>query len=481
MAETERRDGRGSLHAVPLGQGGGRAHAVVVGGGFAGASAASALTEAGVAVTLIEERSTLGGRTCAFKDGITKQDVDNGQHLLMGAYRDTRAFLKRLRVEERIKFNRTLRVPFVNREGKQSVLQPRYFSGNLGLLVGLCSFDELKVKDRVSLLWGLLRAHFAKPHQVADLTVSQWLSYLGQTSGTRRAFWDPLCLSTLNERPDRAGAGALLVVLKEGLFAGDQERALGHAAVSLSRLWSMELGPYLQRAEGQLALRQQATGFQVEADRATAVEINNENPVAADIFILATSLSRAAKIAPFSLMDNGTESKAQDHSPIVAINLWFKEMPFNEPMVSFLDMDLQWAFNRAALVGPTAEGLLSTVISAARHFEGRTSEELISLAMADLRRAFPNFRAEPYHASVIWERQATPSPTPVFLRTRPKVCTPLKNFFLAGDWVDVGLPPTIEAASRSGHRAAALALSYLHSENAVPVKEVAPRVKSIDI
>jgi monoamine oxidase len=63
---------------------------VVVGGGFAGASAASALAEAGVAVTLIEERATLGGRTCSFKDGVTKQDVDNGQHLLLGAYRETR-------------------------------------------------------------------------------------------------------------------------------------------------------------------------------------------------------------------------------------------------------------------------------------------------------------------------------------------------------------------------------------------------------
>jgi uncharacterized protein with NAD-binding domain and iron-sulfur cluster len=77
---------------------------VVIGGGFAGASAASALTEAGVAVTLIEERANLGGRTCSFKDGVTKQDVDNGQHLFMGAYRDTRAFLRRLRVENRLRF-----------------------------------------------------------------------------------------------------------------------------------------------------------------------------------------------------------------------------------------------------------------------------------------------------------------------------------------------------------------------------------------
>lgn len=447
---------------------------MVVGGGFAGAAAASALAEAGVAVTLIEERATLGGRTCSYKDGLTKQDVDNGQHLLMGAYRDTRAFLKRLRVDRRLRFDKTLRIPFINRAGRRSVLEPRLFSGNLGLLAGLCSFREMGLKDQISLLWGLVRAHFATAQRVDQLTVTQWLSYLGQTPGARRAFWDPLCLATLNERPDRAAASALLVVLKEGLFAGGRARALGHATVALSRLWSMELGPYLQRAEGQLALRQKATGFRVEGDRVTAVEMQDESPVEADIFILAAPLAHAVKIVPAPMGESLARWQTHPHSPIVAINLWFKNTPFKEPLISLLDMDLQWVFNREALWGPTVAGQISAVISAARAHEGRSSEELIAIALADLRRAFPSFREEPLHASVIWEHQATPSPTPSFMRARPKVQTPFKNFFIAGDWVDEGLPPTIEAAARSGHRAAALALANLRSAGEIPAKELTP-------
>jgi hypothetical protein len=320
MGETKQTDRRRRNHLAPLGRGGGRSHAVVVGGGFAGACAASALAETGVAVTLIEERPTLGGRSCSFKDGVTKQDVDNGQHLLMGAYRDTRTFLNRLRVGDRVKFDNTLRIPFMNRQGNRSILEPRHFSGNLGLLAGLCSFRELGFKDQCSLLWGLVRAHFAKPQQVMDLTVSKWLSYLGQTPGARRAFWDPLCLSTLNEHPDRAGAGALLVVLREGLFAGSQERALGHATISMGRLWSMELGPYLQRAEGQLALRQKVTGFQVEGDRVAAAEMLRARPPStADMCSFSPRPSATPQKLcsdPHSMeMSDDRTGTAQGHSP----------------------------------------------------------------------------------------------------------------------------------------------------------------------
>ncbi len=97
-------------------------HVVVVGGGFAGAAAASALTEAGVSVTLLEARPTLGGRAGSLRDGVTREEVDNGQHLFMACYRDTRQFLRRLKVEDRLAFLPGLRVPFVTPGGRRSVL-----------------------------------------------------------------------------------------------------------------------------------------------------------------------------------------------------------------------------------------------------------------------------------------------------------------------------------------------------------------------
>lgn len=438
-----------------------RPQVLVIGGGFAGAAAASRLAEGGAAVTLIEERATLGGRATSFKDGVTKQDVDNGQHLLMGAYRDTRAFLRRLGVDQRLKFDKSLSVSFVNRTGRRSRLAPRLFSGTFGLLAGIFFFRELGLKDKLSLIWGLFRARNPKAKRIDGWTVSQWMNALHQTPGTRRAFWDPLCYATLNERPDRAAAAAFAVVLNEGLFAGSNERALGFSTLPLARLWPVELAEYLKRRGGRLAARLKATGFQTDGDRVTAVELEGETPVTVDAVVLAAPVADSVALIPEEARRGLPVPANVDHAPILAVNFWFSKAPFADPVIGLVDMDLHWVFNREALWGPPGRGQISAVISAARALENRSSDELIALALADIRRAFPGFTEAPHHASVLWEHRATPSPTPAFWRARPSITTPYKNLFLAGDWVDVGLPPTLEAACRSGHRAAEAVLNVL--------------------
>src|SRR5262245_37717515 len=107
-------------------------HVIVIGGGFAGASAASALAEQGLPVTLIEQRATLGGRTFSLRDAKVGDEVDNGQHLFLGCYRDTIDFLRRLGVEERLKFFPSLRIPFYDDNGRVRTLRPLFFSGAAG-------------------------------------------------------------------------------------------------------------------------------------------------------------------------------------------------------------------------------------------------------------------------------------------------------------------------------------------------------------
>ena len=155
-----------------------RPQVLVIGGGVAGASAASRLAEGGAAVTLIEARATLGGRATSYKDGITKQDVDNGQHLLLGAYRDTRAVLRRLGVDQRLKFDKSLSISFVNRSGRRSRLGPRLFSGPRGVLAGLFVFRVLRLKDKLSLVWVLFLAINPPSSGLDGQTVSQWLRSL---------------------------------------------------------------------------------------------------------------------------------------------------------------------------------------------------------------------------------------------------------------------------------------------------------------
>ena len=447
-------------------------HIVVIGGGFAGASSASALAEAGYSVTLLEQKPILGGRAYSYKDGVTKSDIDNGQHLFLGCYRDTRLFLRRLDVEARLRFLPSLKIPFVKPGGRPMPLRCPSLPFSAGMLWGVAAFSALSLADRWALLRGLSSFALFKGRDLSSLTVSQWLDHLRQTPGARRAFWTPLCLATLNERPEKACAAALAVVLRQGFMGSSSDRALGYSIIGLSKLWPVELSAYLKRQEGVVAPRQTVTGFRVEKNRVTHALLENGESVQAQAFVSAVSLPAFLKICPKPLQGRYRELKEVAYSPIASINLWFSRSPFDGPLVGLLGTDIQWAFNRFHLwkdLGGAEPGNLALVLSSARDYAALSKEDLVRLALKDLRRCFPSFKEEPRHATVVWEKQATPSPDPLFWSRRPPVATALENFFLAGDWVDSGLPPTIEAACRSGHMAARSAREFL--EKARPTVE----------
>lgn len=447
-------------------------HVIVIGGGFAGAAAASALAEQGLPVTLIEQRATLGGRTFSLRDGTIGDEVDNGQHLFLGCYRDTIDFLRRLGVEERLKFFPKLRIPFYQNEGRVHTLRSALFPGAAGFVFGFLGFGALRLGERLSVIRALTGFRCRRREDITGLTVSQWLTRKKQSSGARHAFWTPLCLATLNEHPDRASFAALAVVLREGFLRKSADMRLGYSALSLSKLWPMELPGYLKAREGVVSYRQAVTGFKVENDRVRMILLQSGETVEADAVVCAVPLASFARICPPEIKDYYRGLDPASHSAILSVNLWFDSPLFAEPFAGLLDGHFHWIFNRHRLWSGKAStpGYVSLVMSGANptgrgpDFTKMANEEIIHFALKDLKKCFPTAdKKNLKHASVLWERQATPSPTPDFWKSRPKAETALRNLFLAGDWVDVGLPPTIEAACRSGHRAAALAHQFMQN------------------
>src|SRR5215471_19599048 len=95
----------------------------VIGAGVAGLTAATALAEAGKRVVVLEARGELGGRATAFRDRVTGELVDNGQHVLFGCYRETFRFLRRIGAEDRVAVQPSLEVPYLDQAGRRSVLR----------------------------------------------------------------------------------------------------------------------------------------------------------------------------------------------------------------------------------------------------------------------------------------------------------------------------------------------------------------------
>src|ERR671936_2099449 len=110
---------------------------VVIGGGVAGLSAATALAEAGRRVLVLEARGELGGRATAFTDRTTGELVDNGQHVLLGCYRETFRFLRRIGAEGHVRVQPTLEVPYLDSAGRRFVLRCPRLPPPLHLLAGV--------------------------------------------------------------------------------------------------------------------------------------------------------------------------------------------------------------------------------------------------------------------------------------------------------------------------------------------------------
>src|SRR5262249_30668678 len=143
-------------------------------------------------------------------------------------------------------------------------------------------------------------------------------------------------------------------------------------------------------------------------------------------------------------------------SPIVTVNLWFDRdvlADVQAPFVGLPGRSMQWVFDKRAVFGGDASHL-SLVSSGASPLVALSNEALIANAHDELLDALPAVRyASLVRATVVRELRATFSLAPG-QPARPQVVTPVRGLYLAGDWIDTGLPATIESAVRSGHQAA---------------------------
>ena len=139
--------------------------------------------------------------------------------------------------------------------------------------------------------------------------------------------------------------------------------------------------------------------------------------------------------------------------PIVTVNLWYDRQVMQDSFIGLPGREMQWVFDKRIAFGREASHL-SLVSSGATRLTAMDSDELVALASREVADALPAARgATLIRATVVREKQATFSLAPG-QPSRPGTLTPIEGLYLAGDWIDTGLPGTIESAVVSGHRAA---------------------------
>jgi zeta-carotene desaturase len=455
-----------------------KADVVVIGAGFAGLSAAVRLVDAGCRVVVVEEAPRLGGRATAFTDRETGERVDNGQHVLFGCYRETYAFLRRLGTDGLAPLQQRLSLTMIGPHGERAQLECPAWRPPWQLAGGVLRWRAMPLSDRLTAvrlmrLLGDVRREGAAAVAArvpADQTVSQWLEAHGQSINLSDWLWRPLAIAALNQSPDEAAAGPFVRVLGELFGPRVEDSAIGMASVPLDELYAEPAkrvveaagGAVLQKSSARIRTRPEGGIESVEAG-----SVSIETPA-----VISTvpwhALGRIWAVTPQSIRPIVDRAAALGSSPIVTVNFWFDGPVMAEPFIGLVGGPMHWVFDKSAIFNPpspggfggtrAAPGHLSIVSSGAVELAAMDNAAITTAARRQLERALPaTAKARLVRTVVVREHRATFSLAPGG-PLRPPAVTPLRAFYLAGDWTDTGLPGTIEGAVRSGHTAADLVI-----------------------
>ncbi len=437
---------------------------VVVGAGFAGLSAGTRLAASGVRVLVLDARPQLGGRATAFLDRRSGELVDNGQHVLFGCYRQTFSFLERIGAGSNVRRQGALMVPYIDAVGRRSELRCPPLPSPLHLLAAVLDWDAIPWRERLSVLrlaspmrkahveLGRLGRVSVTPH---GLTVADWLRQHGQGAKLCTWLWEPLAVAALNQPVETASAAAFVRVLAE-MFGPDPAAAAVALPSRPLHLTYAEPARAFIEARGGSVRTNALTRLWLEEDTLAGVEVRGERIACRRVVCAVPWFNLQAMFAgepPQPLREIVRAASAMDSMPIVTVNLWYDRKVMDEPFVGLPGRAMQWVFDKRIAFGSEFSHL-SLVASGAETLVQEDADRLIARAAREVAEALPAARsATLVRGTVIREKRATFSLSHG-QPPRPGVVTPIAGLFLAGDWIDTGLPGTIESAVVSGHLAA---------------------------
>ncbi|WP_314219705.1 hydroxysqualene dehydroxylase HpnE [Streptomyces zaehneri] len=439
--------------------------AVVVGGGLAGVTAALALADAGVRVTLLEGRPRLGGLAFSFRRG--DLTVDNGQHVYLRCCTAYRWFLERIEGSALAPLQDRLDVPVVDvarpegrrlgRLRRDALPVPLHLGRSLATYPHLSLSERARVGRAALALKGL---DLADPRLDAQ-DFGSWLTAHGQSARAVEALWDLVGVATLNAVAGDSSLGLAAMVFKTGLLSDPGAADIGWAHVPLGELHDRLARKALDSAGVRTEVRTRVTSLSPDENGTWSVQVPGET-LRADTVVLAVPQREAYDLLPDGALDDAERLLEIGTAPILNVHVVYDRKVLDKPFLAALGTPVQWVFDRTAASGLREGQYLALSQSAAQDEIDEPVAALRERYLPELQRLLPGTRgAGVRDFFVTRERTATFAPTPGVGRLRPGARTRTPGLYLAGAWTATGWPATMESAVRSGVSAADAALSAL--------------------
>ena len=423
---------------------------VIIGGGWAGLAAALELTNHGVPVRLFESSPQLGGRArnAPFKE----QTVDNGQHLLIGAYHEILQLLGRIGTDEsEVLLRKRLHLKVFDGDGTLDMHAPS-LPAPLHLAWAQLSAGGLGLRERllaISMSLRLLLSGFALQQ---DISVKELLQHYSQSENIIKRLWEPLCIATLNTPITKASAQVFLRVLRDSFTRSSSDADLLIPKVALGDLFPSRAASYLQQHGADIRLRQRVEGLRITNKKLTGIIIDGKE-ISCGNAIIATAPRAASRLLKehAELSEIHHKISQLESQPIITVYLQYhSQHRLEEPMLGMCGTVSQWLFDRSHCGNP---GLISVVVSAEGKHEGWDNQTLTQHIIQELTQQFPDW-PRPVSTRVIREKYATFECRVGIEALRPDNVTPVDGLWLAGDYTATGYPATLEGAVRSGMKCA---------------------------
>ncbi|MGP3951607.1 hydroxysqualene dehydroxylase HpnE [Streptomyces sp. 7N604] len=453
--------------------------AVVIGGGIAGITAALALADGGLRVTLVEGRPRLGGLAFSFRrEGKAGElSVDNGQHVYLRCCTAYRWFLDRIDGSRLAPLQDRLDVPVLDARGlRLGRLRRTALPVPLHLAASLARYPHLSLAERAQVARAALALKGLDPADPAldGTDFATWLHRQGQSPRAVEALWDLVGVATLNARAGQASLGLAAMVFKTGLLSEPGAADIGWSRVPLGELHDTLARAALDKAGVRTVLQGRAQVVSRAADRGWLVDITSgskgsgaghtgSEQLHTDTVVLAVPQHETHGLLPDGALEDPDRLLSIGTSPILNVHVVYDRTVLHRPFFAALGTPVQWVFDRTAASGLTGGGQYLALSQSAAHDEIDTPvAALRERYLPELERLLPAARrARVRDFFVTRERTATFAPVPGVGRLRPGARTRAPGLFLAGAWTDTGWPATMEGAVRSGITAAGAALAQL--------------------
>ena len=427
----------------------------IVGAGWAGCAAAVHAVRLGHQVTVFEATRIPGGRARRIEIdyGGAKLALDNGQHILIGAYRDTLKLMAELGINEA---DALLRIPLAMQFPDGSGLTLARLPAPIDAALGIMCARGWSLGDKASLLiaatgWQL-RGFACSP----QATVSALCAKI--TPAVMAMLIEPLCVSALNTPADRASGQVFLRVMRDALFSTSGGSNLLLPRVDLSALlpdaavaWLATHGAQVRLGSRVQDIKKNTAGWQVSVTS----DSGSGGQDSFNAVVLACPANVAIKLVQSSTLPCQAWLKAAGdltYEAIATVYAFSPSGPLAAPMLALPSSSTpghvypaQFVFDRSQLGGPA--GLLAFVVSASTGDSATLSGQVVAQAAQQL--ALQHLEI----VQTIVEKRATFACTPGLIRPSQTIATGL---LAAGDYIDGPYPATLEGAVRSGLQAASL-------------------------